>query len=130
MEGAKTYTLALDHPALASYDTYKGQCTCSPKNNTLHILIPSNCTYKLQPLDLSVNKAAKDFMRKSFKNGTVILFARNYIHDGICEEVNIRLSRTKPLSAKWVIEIGEYFTTRPEIILDGFSVAGILGFLV
>ena len=30
----------------------------------------------------------------------------------------------KPLSAKWVIEMAEYFTTRPEIILNGFSAAG------
>jgi len=30
------------------------------------ILIPANCTDRLQPLDISVNKAAKEFLRKQF----------------------------------------------------------------
>ena len=36
----------------------------------------------------------------------------------------------KPLSAKWVIEMAEYFTTHPKIILNGFSAAGISSFLI
>ena len=56
-EKRKELKLAPDHPALALYDTFKGQCTdevCDllTQNNILHILIPANCTDKLQPLDL------------------------------------------------------------------------------
>ena len=29
------------------------------------VIIPANCTYRLQPLDLSVNKAVKTFLRKA-----------------------------------------------------------------
>ena len=67
-------------------------------------------------------------MRKKFQEwyGNIIC---QLLHDAICEEVDMRLSRMKPLSAKWVIEMAEYFTTRPEIILNGFSAAGILGLL-
>ena len=32
------------------------------------------------------------------------------LDDGICEEVDLRLSRMKPLSAKWIIEMADYFT--------------------
>ena len=31
------------------------------------LLIPPNFTDRLEPLDLSVNKAAKDFLRKKFR---------------------------------------------------------------
>ena len=65
-------TLASDYPALALFDTFKGQCMNEvydllDQTNILFVFIPANCTDKLQLLDLSVNKAAKDFMRKKFQ---------------------------------------------------------------
>ncbi len=55
--------LGLDsqHPALIIFDYFKGQCTESvvkllAENNILYVLVPANCTDRLQPLDLSVNK--------------------------------------------------------------------------
>lgn len=55
-----------DHCALALFDVFKGQCTAQvmkilEENNILFVTIPNNCTDRLQPLDLSVNKPAKDF---------------------------------------------------------------------
>ena len=35
-------------------------------NNINVILIPPNCTDRLQPLDLSINKAAKEFPSRKF----------------------------------------------------------------
>ena len=66
-------------------------------------------------------------MRRKFQEwyGSIIC---QQLDDGVCEEVDLRLSRMKPLSAKWVIETAEYFTTHPEIILNGLSAAGISGF--
>ena len=51
-----------DHPALVLFDVFKGQTTPSiqrllQENNISFVLIPPNCTDKLQPLDISVNKA-------------------------------------------------------------------------
>ena len=37
------------------------------ETNNVHVaILPANCTDRLQPLDLSVNKAAKEFLRKQF----------------------------------------------------------------
>ena len=120
----KELTLASDYPALALFDTFKGQWMNEvydllDHNNILCVFIPANCTNKLQPLDLSINKAAKDFMRKKFQEwyGNNIC---QQLDDGVCEEEDLRLSRMKPLSAKWIIEMAEYFTAYPDH-------AGILG---
>ena len=58
--------------ALVLY-TFRGQCTERilsklEENNVRVVIIPANCTDRLQPLDLSVNKVAKDFLRTQFSN--------------------------------------------------------------
>jgi len=119
--------LAADYPALVLFDTFKGQCTNEvyrlfDQNNILYVIIPANCTDKLQPLDLSFNKAAKDFLRKQFQQwyGRII---SQQLADRICEEVDLRLSRMKPISAMWAIN---YFISHPGITVNSFSDAGIL----
>ena len=64
--------LCADHPALVIFDVFKGQCqeeVCKnlEDNNIYYIIVPTNCTDQLQPLDLSVNKPAKDFTRSQFQ---------------------------------------------------------------
>ena len=59
------------HPALVIYDTFRGQCTEKMlqklETNNVHVVIaPANCTDRLQPLDLSVNKSTKEFLRRQF----------------------------------------------------------------
>ena len=60
------------HPYLTIFDVFRGQQTPAlrellEKNNIDHINVPANCTDKLQPLDLSVNKPFKDEMKKRFQ---------------------------------------------------------------
>ena len=55
-----------DHPALVIFDNFNGQCTedflkLLDSNHFDVVLVPANCTDRLQPLDLSVNKPAKNF---------------------------------------------------------------------
>ena len=64
--------LSTDHPALVIYDKFKAQCTDSVikvlRDNKIHILmVPASCTDRLQPLDVSVNKAVKEFLRSKFQ---------------------------------------------------------------
>ena len=61
-----------DHRALLIFDNFKDQCTENTltfldSNNVNVVLISPNCTDRLQSLDLSVNKAAKEFLRQKFQ---------------------------------------------------------------
>ena len=63
--------LSDDHPALAIFDVFRGQQTETillllEENHIYVVNVPANCTDRLQPMDLSVNKAAKEFMRSRF----------------------------------------------------------------
>ena len=54
-----------DRPALAIFDSFKGQTTPAfysllQSHNIIAIQVPANCNDKLQPLDVSLNKPVKD----------------------------------------------------------------------
>jgi len=68
----KDLKLASNYPALAIYDKFKGQLTPGiffvlDANRIFVVKVPPNCTDCLQPMDLSVNKAVKEFLRKKFQ---------------------------------------------------------------
>ena len=123
--------LGLDenHPALVLFDVFKGQCTESvfkmlEENNIFHVLIPPNCTDRLQPLDLSINKPAKDFMKRQFQNWYASIILKQ-LEDGMNESVDMRLTIMKPLMATWIIDMYQYFVSQPKMIIHGFEAAGI-----
>ncbi len=125
--------LCPDYPALVIFDVFKGQCTENiyellDKNNIFHVLVPANCTDQLQPLDLSVNKPAKEQMRHHFQEwyGQIIL---QQLQDGVEEVVDMRLSLMKPLAAQWIIKTCQYLESNPSIITNGFRAAGIVDIL-
>ena len=69
----KSLNLANDFPASVLFDNFKAQCTTAvltllDQNNINVVLIPPNCTDRLQPLDISVNKAVKDKLRELFQS--------------------------------------------------------------
>ena len=73
-----------DKPALLILDNFKGHSTDAVINlleaNNIHTcFLPANCTDLLQPMDLSVNKPVKDFLRNKFEN---------WYADKIASEVN------------------------------------------
>ena len=88
-------------------------------------LFPANCSDKLQPLDLSVNKPVKDFMKRQFQNWYGEMICKQ-LEDKVEEEVDMRPSVMKPFSARWLIDMHKYFVDHPSIIVDGFHNAGIV----
>ena len=57
--------------AMVILDEFKGQTTeqvlnLLKQNNINYVIVPPNSTDRLQPLDVSVNKPAKDFLRTKF----------------------------------------------------------------
>ena len=56
---------------MAIFDNFKGQIIkkvvdALEQNNIQSVLIPANCTDRLQPMDIFVNKSIKTFLRKQF----------------------------------------------------------------
>ena len=119
--------------SLLIFDAFKGQMT--PEflnqlldNNFLYVLVPPNCTDSLQPLDLSVNKSAKDHLRASFQKWHAAQIA-NQIEGGkvsSLEPVDLCMAKSKQLSAGWLISMYDYMKINPSIITNRFKKAGII----
>lgn len=129
--------LPYDQAALAIFDEFKGQVTekCTElllENNILIVRVPPNCTDRLQPLDISVNKAAKDFLKRKFQEWYSEQIFRQLdqeIEPDRLEPVDLRMSLMKPLGAQWIISLCDYLSSHPDIIVNGFKQAGISGIL-
>ena len=68
-----TLDVGAGQAALVIFDHFKGQLTPKitqilEKNNIQSVLVPPGCTDQLQPLDVSVNRSAKCFLRSEFQS--------------------------------------------------------------
>ena len=113
-------------PALALFDAFKGQTTKATfelleKNHIYAVSIPANCTDKLQPMDLSINKSFKDYLRNQFSKW----YSSKVFEQSQPNPVDLRLSVLKPLSAIWIMNAYGYLVDNKEIIKNGFKDAGI-----
>ena len=125
--------------ALVVIDNFKGQIT--PAVNAaldecdIHVfLLPPNTTYTLQPLDISVNKPAKDFIRGKFQEwylNKVMQQLNELAVDGEdidtaeIQPVDLSMAVMKQVTAGWLVEMAEHFEAHPEIIVNGFIRSGI-----
>ena len=89
--------------------------------------LPANTTDHL-----SVNKAAKDFLRDRFQKWyaeqiTEQLEGENEedIEAVELEPIPLPISVVKEVEAKWLVEMFEYFQNNPQIIVNGFLRSGI-----
>lgn len=124
-----------DPAALIVMDNFKGQVT--PKVNQLleehriHVcLLPPNTTDRLQPLDISVNKPAKEFLRRKFQEWYFEKIMEQIDGDrdidGVeISPVNLGLPVLKELGAQWLVQMAEYISDNPQMIVNGFVRAGI-----
>ena len=85
------------------------------------VLITANCTDRLQPLDISVNKPAKDFLRKQFQQWYSSKVCRQFQGVDPKKPVDLRLTILKPLGAEWMIALHNYLKNNPAIIQNGFN---------
>ena len=118
--------------ALALFDVFRGQqteriSTLPEENNIIVVPIPANCTDRLQSMDLSVNKAVKEFMRSRFREWYVNEVQKQ-LDDGVQQimPVDLKMSTMKPLDARWVVTLHDYINENNSLIFNGFKVAGIL----
>ena len=93
--------LADDHPAVVIFDNFEAQCTSNlltilDDNNINVILIPANCTDRLQLLDINVNKAVKDFLRSKFQEWFAKQVKSQLSGETAKAPIDLQLSVVKP----------------------------------
>ena len=127
----KELKLPPEQPAVMIFDNFKGQCTedllkLLDSSNIDVILIPPNCTDRLQPLDLSINKAAKEFLRKQFHKWYAKQVCTRLEQKTKKQPVDLRSSVVKPLGARWMVDLYNHLKSKLDIIRNGFTAAGLL----
>ena len=115
--------------ALAIFDHFKDQMTETVtkelEENTIHsVLTPANCTGYLQPLDISVNKVVKSFLRAQFSEWYADELTEKFI-DSDDEPVDISTARMKCVGGQWFLILYEHREANPQITVNGFKHAGI-----
>ena len=128
----KELNLPDNYPALALFDHFSGQITSKifsklDSNNISYVLIPATFTDRLQPMDLSVNKSAKNLLRNCFQSWYAAKI-ESQMKDGAVtpRPVDMRISVVKPVHAQWLIQLYDHMKSQPQIIINGFRAAGIL----
>ena len=90
--------------------------------------LPANTTDRLQPLDLSISKPAKDFIRDKFRHwyaNEVSQGLQNDTKNGVVP-VDMQAGVMKELGAKWLVGFYDHVRSNPNLIVNGFKEAGIL----
>ncbi len=130
-----------DTPALVIMDNFKGQVTESITNlldaHNIHVcLLPPNTTDHLQPMDISVNKPAKDFLKRQFDHwySEKVLTQlegedTNNLEALELQPINLGLPALKEVGAKWLVDMATYISDNPQMIVNGFIRFGITGAL-
>ena len=97
------------------------------------VYVPANMTHFFQPLDLTVNRCAKQRMRKEFVTYYSSAVKQQLDSGKQLEdiEVDFRLSVLKPLHAKWIVELFNFFTSTrgKEVIARGWKKYEIVGLM-
>jgi len=129
-DARKRLDLSPTHTGLVILDHFKGQTTqkvlnLSEENHLMYVLVPANCTDCLQPLDVSVNRAAKHFKRTKFDGWHADRIIAQQVSGQNIQPVDLRLSVVKPVGAQWMIDLYDYLKGHPNIITNGFKHVGI-----
>ena len=129
-----------EQPGLIIMDNFKGQVTANINSlleaNNLHVcLLPPNTTDLLQPMDLTINKPAKSFLKNAFSQWYADQLLRQLEdHDVPLDQIeldviDLGLPVLKELGAKWLVMMAQYIEDNPQFIVNGFIKAGISGAL-
>ena len=92
------------------FDDFRGQLVPEvdqllEENRQLKVVLPSNSTDRLQPLNFSTNQALKDQLRSSFRQWYAQQVSKQLQEGKNPEDVNVdtQLSILKELQANWMV---------------------------
>ena len=126
-----------DRAALVVVDNFKGQTTEDviqrlDENNILISWLPPNTTDRLQPMDLSVNKPVKEYLKKQFEEWYSEMVMEQLdgkdmddLEYAEIQPINLGMPILKEVGAKWLDGMAQYFTDNPHLIINGFIRSGI-----
>lgn len=128
----KGLQLRNDKEWLLIADVFKGQWTDGVKkiieeSNGKVVPVPANMTHIFQPLDLTVNRASKAFLRKLSQDWYSNEIQKQMEKGTRAHEikVDVRISILKPLHAAWVTKFYDKMQNETDIILNGWKRSGI-----
>lgn len=122
-----------EQAALAIFDHFRGQLTANvtaalEKHNIHSAIVPATCTDRLQPMDLSVNRSAKCFLRRKFQEWYSDQISEQLTSQDDLEElkpVDMSTALMKCVGGPWLVQLFEYLSQSPHIIINGFLAADI-----
>ena len=127
-----------DTAALVIMDNFKGQTTQQviqrlDDNNILVSWLPPNTTDRLQPMDVSVNKPAKEYLKKQFDEWYSKMVMEQLdgkdmedLEGAEIQPINLGMPIMKEVGAKWLVGMAEYISDNPHLIVNGFVRSGII----
>lgn len=125
--------LSKNQKALCIFDVFRGQMGEEfldhlKQNNICIVFVPANCTDKLQPMDLSVQKSVKDRLKSKFQAWYSNEILKQVEKDTSIDEiqpVDLKMSTLKPLGADWLVQTYKEIAAEPDLVYNGFHCAGI-----
>ena len=121
-----------DHMALIITDTFKEQdndtiASLCTYNNSAVVKQPHNLTHKCQPLNITVNKPAKCFIKEKYNKWFAEQVVNQLKKGKNPADVNItlKLSEVRRLRTKYTEQIFEHLKTLKDLIFNGFESVGI-----
>ena len=120
--------------ALVIMDVFRGQITYDVisllRNDNIHyVLVPNNMTQLFQPLDLTVTKHCKSYLKRLFSEWYAQQIENQFSLGKKVEEIKIDFRHTslKPLHAKWLVEYFNKIASEngSSVIINGWKAAGL-----
>ena len=91
--------------------------------------VPANMTHFFQPLDLTVNREAKTFMKDQFTSSYSAQIQRKLDSGVVLDDVDVdlRLPVLKPIHETWIVSMYNHFSSSEgrQSIAKGWKKAGV-----
>ena len=118
--------------ALLLMDNFSGQTTPSmlekfEDKGIVVVFVPASTTDRLQPLDVSTNKSAKEFLHMKFRQWYASEVEKQ-LQAGVAEgDISVKMGMPvmKEVGGRWLTALYDKFRSEPTIITNGFKKVGI-----